>query len=81
VPSLGVLSGMIAVFLTYKVWKIPAVHALRLLGNRHRPARGLYLPRLGIKDDEETIKRQAEVRAFLDDIDEPSEPGKSGAAP
>jgi SSS family solute:Na+ symporter len=31
---------------------------------------------LGIKDDEETIKRQAEVRAFLDDIDEPSESGK-----
>jgi hypothetical protein len=31
---------------------------------------------LGMKDDEETVKRQAEVRAFLDDIDAPSESGK-----
>jgi SSS family solute:Na+ symporter len=32
---------------------------------------------LGLKDDEETIKRQAEVREFLaDSVDEPSESGK-----
>jgi hypothetical protein len=57
----------------------PAVHALRLLGYVQRPGRGLHLPWLGFKDDEETIKRQAEVRNFLDDIDEPSEPASSGA--
>jgi len=32
---------------------------------------------LGFKDNEETIKRQNEVRAFLDDIDAPSESGKA----
>jgi SSS family solute:Na+ symporter len=31
---------------------------------------------IGIKDDEETLKRQAEVRAWLNDVDEPSESGK-----
>jgi hypothetical protein len=31
---------------------------------------------LGIKDNEETIKRQAEVRAYLDDADAPSETGR-----
>ena len=37
-----------------------------------------YLCRgFGIKDDEETTERQKEVRAFLDDIDEPSESGKA----
>jgi SSS family solute:Na+ symporter len=54
----------------------PAVHALRLLGYVQRPGCGLYLPRPRYKDDEETIKRQAELRNFLDDIDEPSESGK-----
>ena len=32
---------------------------------------------VGIKDDEETIERQKEVRTFLDSIDEPSESGKA----
>jgi SSS family solute:Na+ symporter len=34
---------------------------------------------LGFKDNEETIKRQAEVRAFLDDVDEPSGIGQEVA--
>jgi hypothetical protein len=59
---LGVLAGMIAVFLTYKIWPKPAVHALRLLGHLHRSGGGLHLPRAGFQGHEETIKRQAEVR-------------------
>ena len=36
-----------------------------------------YLCRgLGFKDDEETIKRQAEVREWLNSIDSPSESGR-----
>jgi solute:Na+ symporter, SSS family len=31
---------------------------------------------LGFKDNEETMKRQAEVRSFLDSIDAPSESGQ-----
>ena len=41
---LGVLAGMIAVFLTFSLAK-PALHALRLLGHLHRPGRRLYLQR------------------------------------
>ena len=74
--SLGVLSGMVAVFLTYYVWKYPLSFHCAGWGT----GIGLlvaYLCRgLGIKDNEETIKRQNEVRAFLDDIDGPSESGR-----
>jgi Na+/proline symporter len=74
--SLGVLAGMVAVFLTYYVWKYPLSFHCAGWGT----GIGLlvaYLCRgLGIKDNEETIKRQNEVRAFLDDIDGPSESGR-----
>ncbi len=73
---LGVLVGMVAVFLTYKIWPRPLSMHAAFWGT----ASGLvvaYICRgLGIKDDEETAKRQAEVRTFLDDIDAPSESGK-----
>lgn len=71
---LGVLAGMIAVIVTYN-YKILTIH----------PAAwgtgiGLivaYLCRgFGVKDDEETIKRQNEVRTWLDDVDAPTESGK-----
>jgi len=73
---LGVLAGMVSVFLTYYVWPNPL--------SMHSAFWGVfcglvvaYLCRgLGIKDKEETVKRQAEVRAFLDDIDAPSETGQ-----
>ncbi len=72
---LGVLAGMIAVFLTYKVWPRPLSMHAAFWGT----ASGLvvaYICRgLGIKDSEETIKRQQEVRNFLDDIDGPTEAG------
>ena len=74
--SLGVLAGMVAVFLTYYVWKYPLSFHCAGWGT----GIGLlvaYLCRgIGIKDNEETIKRQNEVRAFLDDIDGPSESGR-----
>ena len=74
--SLGVLAGMVAVFLTYYVWKYPLSFHCAGWGT----GIGLlvaYLCRgLGIKDNEETIKRQNEVRTFLDGIDAPSESGR-----
>jgi len=74
--SLGVLAGMVAVFLTYYVWKYPLSFHCAGWGT----GIGLlvaYLCRgLGIKDNEETIKRQNEVRTFLDSIDGPSESGR-----
>jgi Na+/proline symporter len=75
--SLGVFAGMVAVFLTYYVWPNPLSMHSAFWG----VFAGLvvaYLCRgLGIKDNEETIKRQNEVRAFLDSIDAPSPSGRA----
>ena len=74
--TLGVLSGMISVFVTYKIFPNPLSMHCAFWG----VFVGLlvaYLCRgLGMKDDRKTIERQAEVRNFLDDIDAPSESGK-----
>ncbi|MFZ7126317.1 MAG: sodium:solute symporter family protein [Desulfobacterales bacterium] len=72
---IGVLGGMIAVALTYKVWPNPlsmhcAFWGLFVAGVLAYICRGI-----GIKDDEETLQRQQEIRTFLNDIDKPSEAG------
>ena len=74
---LGVLSGMIAVFLTYKIWPNPLSMHCAFWGTFTGLIVAYICKGLGIKDNEETIKRQNEVRAFLDDIDAPSESGKA----
>ncbi|SDU60977.1 sodium:solute symporter family protein [Desulfobacula phenolica] len=73
---LGLISAIVACFLTYYVWKYPL--------SMHTAFWGIftgiivaYLCRgLGFKDSEETIARQKEVRAWLDSVDGPSENGK-----
>ena len=71
--ALGVLTGMITIFLTYNVVKYPltihcagwGIFAALLVA---------YLCRgLGIKDSEETKTRQREIRQWLDSIDGPTE--------
>jgi solute:Na+ symporter, SSS family len=74
---LGVLCGMIAVFLTYKIWPRPLSMHAAFWGTFSGLVVAYICKGLGFKDDEETIKRQNEVRAFLDDIDAPSESGKA----
>jgi solute:Na+ symporter, SSS family len=74
---LGVLCGMIAVFLTYKIWPRPLSMHAAFWGTFSGLVVAYICRGLGFKDDEETIKRQNEVRAFLDDIDAPSESGKA----
>ncbi|MDM8521856.1 sodium:solute symporter family protein [Desulfococcaceae bacterium HSG8] len=73
---LGVISGMLAVFLTYKIWPSPLSMHCAFWGT----FTGLtvaYLCRfMGIKDTQETIERQAEVRKWLDDVDAPSPAGR-----
>jgi Na+/proline symporter len=83
-PSIGVVLGLLAAiaacFLTYYVWKYPL--------SIHTAGWGIfvglavaYLCRgLGIKDSEETIARQKEVREWLDSVDGPSENGKKWRA-
>lgn len=73
---LGVLTGMIVVIITYKI--IPKPLSI------HPAAWGTgiglivaYLSRgIGLKDDPETVARQAEVREWINDIDKPSETGQ-----
>ncbi len=74
--ALGVLAGMIAVYVTFAVYKYPLTI--------HSAAWGVgigllvaYLCRgLGFKDNEETKRRQQEVREWLNSIDEPSPAGR-----
>jgi Na+/proline symporter len=74
--TLGVLAGMVAVFLTYYVWPNPLSMHSAFWGTFTGLVVAYLCRGIGIKDSEETIQRQNEVRAFLDDIDEPSEAGK-----
>ena len=73
---LGVLTGMVAVFLTYKIWPNPLSMHCAFWGTASGLCVAMLCRAFGAKDDEETVKRQAEVRTFLDDIDEPSASGK-----
>ena len=74
--TLGLLTGIIACFLTFYVWRSPL--------SMHTSFWGLfaaltvaYLCRgLGFKDSQETIDRQAEVRQWLNSVDGPTENGK-----
>jgi len=75
--TLGVLGGMVAVFLTYYVWRYPLSMHCAFWGTFVGLAIAYLCRGLGLKDKAETIERQNEVRAFLDDIDAPS---PSGAA-
>ena len=73
---LGVLAGMLAVFLTYQIWPNPLSMHCAFWGTFTGLVVAYICRGLGFKDDEETTKRQAEIRNFLDDIDEPSASGK-----
>ena len=73
---LGVLAGMLAVFLTYYIWPNPLSMHCAFWGTFSGLVVAYLCRGLGMKDSEETVKRQAEVRAFLDDIDAPTESGK-----
>jgi solute:Na+ symporter, SSS family len=73
---LGTLAGMIAVYLTYAIWPNPLSMHSAFWGTFTGLVVAYLCRAIGLKDDEETIKRQQEVRNFLDDIDAPSEKGQ-----
>jgi len=74
---LGVLSGMIAVYITYDIFQYPLSMHCAFWGTFVGLVVAYICRGIGIKDDEETVKRQAEVRSWLDSVDEPSESGKA----
>lgn len=74
--ALGIAGGIIACFLTYYVWRYPLSMHTAFWGLFTAVVIAFLCRALGVKDKEETIKRQNEVRAFLDDIDAPTESGR-----
>jgi hypothetical protein len=79
-PSIGVVIGLIgaivACFVTYFYYKYPLTMHTAFWGLFVGLVLAYICRGVGIKDNEETVKRQAEVRAWLDDIDGPSEQGQ-----
>jgi len=73
---LGVAAGMIAVYLTYAVWPNPLSMHCAFWGTFVGLVVAYICRGIGIKDDQETISRQAEIRQWLDSVDAPSENGK-----
>ena len=74
--ALGVLAGMIAVFITYYLYRYPLSMHCAFWGTGVGLLVALLCRGLGIKDNEETAKRQADVRQWLDSVDAPSENGQ-----
>lgn len=73
---LGVLGGMIAVYLAYSVWPNPLSMHSAFWGTFTGLVIAYICRGLGIKDDPETTERQKEIREWLDSVDAPTENGK-----
>jgi Na+/proline symporter len=73
---LGTMGGMLAVYLTYKVWPNPLSMHSAFWGTFSGLVIAYLCRGLGMKDTKDTIERQAEIRGWLDSVDEPSETGK-----
>jgi len=73
---LGVLAGMIAIFLTYNVWKYPLTIHCAGWGIFAALVVAYLCRGLGIKDSPEILERQKEIRQWLDSIDSPTESQK-----
>jgi Na+/proline symporter len=74
--ALGLLAGIIVNMLTYFVWKYPLSMHTAFWGIFAGFVVAYGCRGLGIKDTQETIDRQKEVRDWLNSIDGPSESGK-----
>ena len=74
--ALGLLTGIVVNMLTYFVWKYPLSMHTAFWGIFAGLVVAYGCRGLGIKDSQETIDRQKEVRTWLNSIDGPSEKGK-----
>jgi hypothetical protein len=75
-PGIGAALGTAGGIVTYYVWRYPLSMHTAFWGLFAAVVIAYICRGLGIKDKEETIKRQTEVRDFLNDIDGPSESGR-----
>jgi len=67
---------MVSVFLSYYVWKYPLSMHCAFWGTFIGLVVAYLCRGIGIKDNEETARRQADVRQWLDSVDAPSENGR-----
>ncbi|MEA3280512.1 MAG: sodium:solute symporter family protein [Thermodesulfobacteriota bacterium] len=74
--ALGVLSGMFAVFVTYKIIPNPLSMHCAFWGVFVGLSVAYLCRGIGIKDNDTTVKRQNEVRTWLDSVDAPSKSGR-----
>jgi Na+/proline symporter len=73
---LGVLAGMVAVFLTYYVWPNPLSLHCAFWGTFTGLSVAYVCKGIGVKDDPATVARQNEIHTWLDSVDAPSESGR-----
>lgn len=77
IPSVGaaagVLVGMVAVGLTYRIWPEPLSMHCAFWGTASGLTTAYLFKLFGAKDTKETLDRQKEVRTFLDSMDSPDE--------
>lgn len=73
---LGVLAGMVAVFITYRVYPEPLTIHCAAWGTGVGLLVAYACRLMGFRDSETTRERQQEVRAWLDRVDAPSDSGK-----
>ncbi len=74
--TLGLVTAIVVCFLTYYIWQYPLSMHTAFWGIFAGLAVAYLCRGLGIKDDEETVARQKEVREWLNSVDGPSENGK-----
>jgi solute:Na+ symporter, SSS family len=74
--ALGMVCSIVACFLTFYIWKYPLSMHTAFWGIFTGFVVAYGCRGLGIKDSEETISRQKEVREWLNSIDSPSETGQ-----
>jgi Na+/proline symporter len=74
--ALGVLAGLIAVWVTDQIFRWPLSMHSAFWGTFVGFLVAYACRGLGVKDDEETRRRQSELREWLDSVDAPSETGR-----
>lgn len=76
----GVLAGMASVYVTYSIWRYPLSMHCAFWGTFVGLVVAYLFKFAGVKDSEETMERQKELREWIDNIDQPSESGKKWRA-
>jgi Na+/proline symporter len=69
---LGVLAGVVVVYLTYSVWRYPLTIHMAAWGLFAALAVAFIVKVLGVKDSPEVQARQKELREWLDSVDSPT---------